>query len=79
MTDMTRLLAADLTGAPWKKSTRSGGGNGDCVETTPLKVSSDVLGMGVRDSKDPDGPVLRFSADAWSAFMASVERGDLPL
>jgi hypothetical protein len=49
----------------WRKSTRSGA-NG-CVEAaiTPRLVA-------VRDSKDPDGPVLQFSRDAWRGFVASV-------
>jgi hypothetical protein len=29
----------------------------------------------VRDSKDPAGPVLLFSSDAWSAFLAAVKSG----
>ena len=29
----------------------------------------------VRDSKDPDGPVLTFSADAFSAFIAGIKDG----
>ena len=33
----------------------------------------------VRDSKDADGDRLRFSADAWVAFLAdAVERGGSP-
>ncbi|WP_234327050.1 DUF397 domain-containing protein [Streptomyces sp. NRRL WC-3742] len=32
----------------------------------------------VRDSKDPQGPALVFSASAWGAFVAAVRSGDLP-
>ncbi|MFF2079881.1 DUF397 domain-containing protein [Kitasatospora sp. NPDC058162] len=32
----------------------------------------------VRDSKDPNGPALVFSASAWAAFVAAVREGDLP-
>jgi hypothetical protein len=32
----------------------------------------------VRDSKNPDGPALVFSAGAWSAFVAGVKAGDFP-
>ncbi|MGW1678828.1 DUF397 domain-containing protein [Saccharopolyspora sp. NPDC002376] len=28
--------------------------------------------VAVRDSKDPDGPVLAFPASSWSAFLARV-------
>lgn len=31
----------------------------------------------VRDSKDPDGPVLEFSPAAWTAFVAAVREGAL--
>jgi hypothetical protein len=31
----------------------------------------------MRDSKDPDGPRLRFSEDAFRAFVASLCAGDL--
>lgn len=49
----------------WHKSSYSGSEGGQCVEvaTTPTAVH-------VRDSKDPDGPALTFSADAWQAFTA---------
>jgi Domain of unknown function (DUF397) len=33
--------------------------------------------MAVKDSKDPDGPVLLFGADAWRAFAQRVKRGEL--
>jgi hypothetical protein len=32
--------------------------------------------VAVRDSKNPDGPVLRFTASEWSAFLAGVRDGD---
>nr|MDT0659243.1 DUF397 domain-containing protein [Micromonospora sp. DSM 115978] len=50
--------------AVWRKSTRSNGG-GACVE-----VAVGERGVGVRDSKDPAGPVLVFGAAAWTAFVA---------
>ncbi|WP_433494622.1 DUF397 domain-containing protein [Micromonospora sp. CA-248089] len=54
----------ELTGAIWRKSTRSGT-QGDCVE-----VSDNLAGVvGVRDSKDPAGPVLTFTPDAWRTFV----------
>ncbi|MFF2079244.1 DUF397 domain-containing protein [Kitasatospora sp. NPDC058162] len=31
----------------------------------------------VRDSKDPHGPALVFSATAWAAFVAAVREGEL--
>ncbi|MGC5032282.1 DUF397 domain-containing protein [Micromonospora sp. DT229] len=53
----------------WRKSTRSNG-SGNCVE-----VADDLAGsVGLRDSKDPDGPVLAFSPASWIAFVTGVQR-----
>ena len=60
----------DLTGARWRKSTRSGSSGNNCVE-----VADNLVGVvGVRDSKDPAGPALRFAPPAWHAFVHSVSR-----
>ena len=32
--------------------------------------------IGVRDSKENGGPVLRFGSAAWSSFLAGVKNGD---
>ncbi|MET7705275.1 DUF397 domain-containing protein [Micromonospora zamorensis] len=59
----------DLAGAIWRKSTRSGGSGGDCVE-----VADNLPGVvGVRDSKDPIGPALAFAPAAWTAFVAGIK------
>jgi hypothetical protein len=60
---------ADLTGARWHKSTRSGSNGGDCVE-----VADNLPGIvAVRDSKDPAGPVLIFPRDTWQAFITALK------
>jgi hypothetical protein len=33
----------------------------------------------VRDSKDPQGPVLTFSPEAWSSFVTDVDGGAFDL
>lgn len=53
----------------WRRSSRSGS-NGQCVEIAGLKD-----GVAVRDSKDPDGSVLLFETDDWTAFLAHARRG----
>lgn len=55
----------------WRKSTRSSG-NGNCVEFADLGES-----VAVRDTKDRIGPVLRFTAASWRAFIAGTKRGEL--
>lgn len=58
----------------WRKSTRSNAG-GDCVE-----VAGNLPGeVGVRDSKDPTGPVLVFTPSAWAAFVEGVKDGEFDL
>jgi hypothetical protein len=65
----------DLTGARWRKSTRSGNNGGNCVE-----VARNLPGtVAVRDSKDSDGPVLIFTPDAWQAFTAKTKAHQLDL
>lgn len=58
---------ADLTGATWRKSTRSGNA-GDCVEVATNLP--DVIG--VRDSKDPAGPTLTFTPTQWTTFTTLI-------
>ncbi|WP_405724831.1 DUF397 domain-containing protein [Streptomyces sp. NBC_01537] len=57
----------------WFKSSYSGAGTSECLETAVLP---DLVA--VRDSKDAAGPVLTFSRGSWSAFVASVEQGNRP-
>ena len=58
----------DLSGAQWRKSSRSGGNGGDCVE-----VARNLPGIvAIRDSKDPSGPALVVAPHRWAAFIAAV-------
>ena len=45
--------------------------NGNCVEVASLPDG----GVGVRDSKNADGPVLRFTSDDWRSFLGKVRLG----
>jgi hypothetical protein len=58
----------------WEKSSYSNGQGGQCVEFSRTFAGSGVVP--VRDSKDPNGPVLAFSAPAWGAFVESVKGGE---
>lgn len=62
--DVTRT--SDLA---WRKSRASGTGN--CVQ---VAVKGDQVV--VRDSKDPDGPVLAFTATEWDCFLIGVREGE---
>ncbi|MEU1752332.1 DUF397 domain-containing protein [Micromonospora matsumotoense] len=58
----------ELNDARWRKSTRSSGNGGNCVE-----VADNLPGViAVRDSKDPDGPTLTFTPAAWHTFLTRV-------
>jgi len=61
----------DLTSADWRKSSYSSN-TGNCVE-----VARNLPGVvAVRDSKDPDGPALVFTADEWRAFVSGARAGE---
>lgn len=46
--------------------------NGECVQAGACHCG-DIC---VRDSKDPGGPVLRFTAGEWAAFVGGVRNGE---
>jgi hypothetical protein len=54
----------------WHKSSYSGSNGGQCIEVAaPGHIS-------VRDSKDPDGGRLGFTAQAWREFTANIKNQD---
>jgi hypothetical protein len=57
-------------GQGWHKSSYSGNGGADCVEVghTPGQIL-------VRDTKQRNGHVLRFPAEAWQAFITHLKTG----
>jgi hypothetical protein len=71
---MTRFAKPDPGGPAeltWRKSSYSNGAGGMCVEVAPLGE-----GIVVRDSKNPNGPVLAFSAAEWDAFLSGARDGE---
>ncbi|SDO96193.1 protein of unknown function [Actinacidiphila guanduensis] len=72
---MTHVSRVQLNAAAWHKSSYSNQAGGDCVE-----VALAFPGLvPVRDSKDPHGPALAFTADAWTSFVEAVRTGEFPL
>jgi hypothetical protein len=55
----------------WVKSSLSYA-NSNCVEVANLPDGQ----IGVRDSKNPDGPVLRFASAEWNAFLGGLRNGE---
>lgn len=63
----------DVTDLAWRKSSFSGTEEGtECVEVAALSDG----GAAVRDSKNPAGGILRFTAGEWSAFVEGVHAGE---
>ncbi|NUT32030.1 MAG: DUF397 domain-containing protein [Hamadaea sp.] len=60
--------------AAWRKSSRSSPSGDNCVEVAVL-----ADGVAVRDSKNRDGDVLRFTGEEWAAFVAGAKAGEFDL
>ena len=58
--------------ASWRKSSRSNG-SGDCVE---VAMTGEMIGL--RDSKDPTGPVLTCTHHSWQEFLRLVTQDTGP-
>ena len=57
----------------WRKSSYSGSNSGNCVE-----IAGDDSRVFVRDSKDGQGAILRFTPYAWRKFADQVKRSLAP-
>ncbi|GAA3356197.1 DUF397 domain-containing protein [Streptomyces antimycoticus] len=69
---MTHRIASDTApeGA-WFKSSYSEANGTMCVEIAHLPHTAQV---GIRDSKDKNGPALVVPAGAWAEFVAAVRK-----
>ncbi|GGK69059.1 hypothetical protein Sme01_14420 [Sphaerisporangium melleum] len=52
----------------WQKSSYSGTDD-NCVEVARLPLG----GLAIRDSKNPTGPALRFTAGEWHTFITGMK------
>lgn len=55
----------------WRKAARSAG-NGACVEIAQVNGQ-----IAVRDSKDPEGPILSYSARVFRSFLRATKNGSI--
>jgi hypothetical protein len=53
----------------WRRARHCNGGN--CVEVASIRGE-----VGVRDSKEPDGPVLMYHRDEFLIFLQGVKAGE---
>jgi hypothetical protein len=60
-----------IPGPIWIKSSLSFS-NGNCVEVADLPGGA----VGVRNSRDPGGAVLRFTPSEWRAFIGGARKGE---
>jgi hypothetical protein len=80
------MIGGETVNTKWIKAQRSYAGgacvevawthaaacaSGDCVQVAPCEG-----GVMVRDSKDPGGPVLSFTALEWTTFRDAVKAGE---
>ena len=61
-----------MPASPWRKSSYSKACH-NCVE-----VGAGTRAVAVRDTRNPGGPVLTFTAGAWRTFTGAVKRRKRP-
>ncbi|GAA3494787.1 DUF397 domain-containing protein [Streptomyces prasinosporus] len=64
-------MRASQLDARWIKSRRSNA-EGNCVEVAPLADGA----IAMRNSRDPDGPALVYTAAELAAFLAGAKDGE---
>lgn len=65
------IAATELTGAEWRKSSRSGA-LGNCVEVAELPSGE----IAMRNSRFPTGPALVYTREEIAAFVAGAKDGE---
>ncbi|MCX4993268.1 MULTISPECIES: DUF397 domain-containing protein [unclassified Streptomyces] len=66
------MKASGKGGDPWRKSTYSGGAQGNCLEVRFL--GDDIS---IRDSANASAMLAHVSAPAWNRFVQAVREGHL--
>lgn len=70
MSEKITLSASERSNLTWQKA-QSSTANGQCVE-----IASTIGKIALRDSKDPDGPVLVYTPAEFSAFLEGARNGE---
>ena len=65
-----REMQPELTAATWRRA-KLCGAHGQCIEIA--RVGDEIA---MRDSKDPSGPILRYTQAEWQAFIVGAKSGD---
>jgi hypothetical protein len=68
------IECAPMGSLTWHKSTHSDDNGRRCIE-----VADNPCFIAVRDSKNPEGPALTFSPDAFASFVAATAGGAFPV
>jgi hypothetical protein len=69
------LTAEDLADAQWRKPRASGTNGSGCFEFARIQTP-DGPAIALRDSKDPDGPVLRYTVHELRCLIDGVKGGE---
>lgn len=67
------ITLLDDEGQSWRKSSYSAA-NGECIEV----AASSGRRISIRDSNDPEGPVINCSADTFRSLLDTAVSGVLP-
>lgn len=70
MSEKMTLSELERENLAWCKAQQSTN-NGQCVE-----IASTAGKIAIRDSKDPDGPILVYTPAEFSAFLAGARNGE---
>ena len=50
--------------------------HGGCADTQCVEIAREGDRVLMRDSKDPDGPMLTFSRESWEQFVEAAKNGE---
>lgn len=65
-------LNEELRTAEWRKASKSGSNQGNCLEVAPLSEGR----VGIRDTEAPHQPPFVVRASVWEAFIDGAKKGE---